>query len=315
MIILYFLSLAAKPIFISDYSKLGDYEGETVIVDGIIIDIDTTSRNEGILTVLEPDDMESTLKIFVENNGRNFSIGDKIQVKGSVLKINEGFYELMVINDKDIELTGHWYNYKLSIPELAHRLEVQPEEFKYLPVQVSGYIKYEPRIPITSIRLSEDPGDGIYNVKVDIPDPNLLEQLSVDLHKGDLVSLNVSVDYNENNFEYKLILKNITLLRSYGEWFITLSELQEAPFMFEGATINTSGYIFDFEPNYNFILLLDTPSIGRWDTNCSIWVDVTGLDLTSVHLDDNYFISLTGPLYYDPQYLDYALKAEELFIK
>jgi hypothetical protein len=311
IIILYFLSLAGKPEVVSDYSELEDLEGETVVLKGIIIDQDSTSRGELILTILEPNDLESTTKIFIENSNENFTIGDQVQAKGSVLKINDDLYELVVMNEKDIKKIGHWYHYRLTIPELAHRLECTPGEFAYLPVEVSGYIKYEPRMPINSLRLSEDPEDGLYNVKIDVPSEKLI---TGDFHKGDLVSLNVSVEYNENNFEYKLILKNITLLKPYGEWFVTLSELQEAPFVFEGATINTSGYVYHYETSYNYILLLDTPSTGRWDTNCSIWVDITNLELTHVSLEDNYFISLSGALYYDPQYLDYALMAEELFI-
>jgi hypothetical protein len=220
-------------------------------------------------------------------------------------------FELIVVNEKDIEKTGHWHHYKLSIPELAHRLEYQPDEFLHLPVEVTGFIKYEPRNPTSSLTLSEDPCNGFYSVKVELP---VGTEFASELHKGDLVSLNVSVEYNENNFEYKLVLKSLELLEPYGDWCLTLTELQDAPFIFEGATINTSGYIYDYEPYYNYILLLDTPSTGRWDANCSIWVDITGLELENTHLDDNYFVLLTGALYYDPQYLDYALKAERLII-
>jgi hypothetical protein len=306
------MSLASEPVHVRDYSELEDFEGETVVIDGIIIDTDTTSRGETMLTVLEPHDLESTLKVFAESCQKNFSIGDKVQAKGSVLKINDDFLELVVINDKDIKITGHWQHYSLSIPELAHRLEHQPVEFKYLPVQISGYIKYEPRKPITSLRLAEDPGNGIYNVKVDVPDERLIKD---ELHKGDLVSLNVSIEYNENNFEYKLILKNITLLCQHGEWYVTLTEIQDLPYVFEGALINTSGYVYDYEYYYNYLLLLDSPSGHREDSNCSIWVDISELDLTGVRLEENYFISIKGILYYDPQYFDYAIKPERLFIE
>jgi hypothetical protein len=311
IITLYLLSLASQPVFVEDYSDLSKYEGETVIIEGIVIDFDETCRGEGILTVLEPDDLESTLKIFIENNGRNFSIGNIIRAKGSVLKISEHVYQLVAMNDKDIENIGHWHSPQLSIPEIAHRLEHHPEEFKHLPVGITGYLKYEPRIPATSLRISEDPLNGFYTVKVDIP---LSAQIYTDLHKGDLVSINVTIEYNENNFEYKLILKNITLLKQYGEWVVTLDEIQDAPFVYEGAKINTSGYIFNYESYYNYILLMDSPSDGRWDSNCSLWVDITGLNLTNVHLEKDYFVGIRGILYYDPQYFDYAIKAEEIFV-
>lgn len=305
------MSLASKPVFVEDYSELGKYEGKIVVVQGIIIDYDETSRGESILTVLEPDDLESTLKIFIESCSTNFSIGDKIQAKGSVLKLNDNLFEIIVLNDKDVEKIGHWHHPKLTIPELAHRLEYSPVEFCHLPVEISGYLKYEPRVPITYFRLSEDPNNGIYNVKIDIPSSNGLNK---ELHKGDLVSLNVTVEYNENNFEYKLILKNITLLHQYGEWYVTLQELQDAPYVFEGTTINTSGYVYNYESYYNYILILDSPSDGRWSSNCSLWVDISGLNLTGVNLQDDFFITLKGVLYYDPQYFDYAIKAEKIFM-
>ncbi len=311
MIVLYILSLASEPVFVEDYSELGRYEGKIVIIEGIVIDSDPTSRGELILTVLEPDDLESTLKIFIESCGGNFSIGDIIQAKGSVLRISDEFLELVVVNEKDIEIIGHWHHYRLSIPELAHRLEHQPGEFKYLPVEVTGYLKYEPRQPVTSLRLTEHPTDGFYTVKVDINDQI---RSTAGLHKGDLVSLNVSMEYNENNFEYKLILKNLTLLEHYGEWQVTFGEVMEAPFVYEGATLNISGYVNDHETYYNYIVLFDTPTDYRSASNSSIWCDISGLNLTGITLQDDYYITIRGTLYYDPQYMDYAIKAEQLYL-
>jgi hypothetical protein len=312
IIVLYLLSIGSDPIFVENYSELDKYEGKIVITKGIVIDHDTTSRGETVLTLLEPQDLESTLKIFIESCSRDFTVGDVVQVKGSILRINDNFLELIVINEKDIKVTGHWYNYRLSIPELAHRLEQNPMEFKYLPVEVTGYIKYEPRMPLTSLRLTEHPTDGIYSVKVEI---SSFEQPEAELHKGDLVSIKVSMEYNENNFEYKLISKNLTLLESYGDWSISLSELTEAPFVFEGAKLNISGYIFEYKNYYNYIVILDTPTAWRSSANSSIWVDITGLNLTGVSLQEDYYVSISGILYYDPQYLDYALQAKQLTLE
>jgi len=309
IIILYILSLGSNPTFVEDYSELDKYEGEIVITKGIVIDHDSTSRGETVLTILEPEDLESTLKIFIESSSREFAMGDVVQVKGSVLKINEEFLELIVINEKDIKITGHWHNYRLSIPELAHRLEQNPSEFKHLPVEVTGYIKYEPRLPITSLRLTDHPTEGIYAVKVEIP---TTEQVGFELHKGDLVSINVSLEYNENNFEYKLLSKNLTLLQPYGEWNISLSELIEAPYEFEGAQINVTGYLLEYRDYYNYVVLLDTPTEWRSSANTSIWVDISVLNLTGITLQNDYFISVRGSLYYDPQYIDYAIKASEI---
>ncbi len=312
IIILYFLSLASKPIFVQDYSELEKFEGKIVITNGIVIDYDETSRGETILTLLEPEDLNSTLKIFIETCSIKFSIGDLIQVKGSVLRINEKFLELIVVNEKDIDTIGHWYSYRLSIPDLAHRLTHNPAEFQNLPVEVSGFLKYEPRSPITSLRLTEHPTEGLYTVKVEIPDS---AQTIAELHKGDLISLNVSIIYNENNLEYKLTVINLTLLQPYGKWDVSLSELMEAPFVFENALINVSGYIHDYEQYYNYIILFDVPVAQRSLANSSIWVDISGANMTNIILQDDYYVSVKGILYYDPQYFDYAIKAEQLIIE
>jgi hypothetical protein len=296
---------------VNDYSKLGNYEGKIVITKGIIIDYDETSRGETILTVLEPNDLNSTLKIFIESASKTFFIGDLIQVQGSVLRINDDLLELVVVNEKDIETIGHWHGFKLSIPKLAHRLEHNPSEFKYLPVEVTGYLKYEPRLPLSSLYLTEHPIDGFYSVKVEIVDST---QIISELHKGDLVSLNVSIYYNENNFEYKLSMVNLTLLESYGNWDISLTELVEAPFVFENAQINVSGYVYNYEPYFNYILIFDLPAERRSMANYSIWVDISGLNLTAIVLQDDYYVSISGVLYYDPQYTDYAIKADEIII-
>ena len=73
LIVLYFMSLASQPIFIKDYSELDNYEGETVIIKGIVLDYDSTKYGGAYLIVLEPDDLESTLKIFIETYGGNFA--------------------------------------------------------------------------------------------------------------------------------------------------------------------------------------------------------------------------------------------------
>ncbi len=309
ILVLYLLSLGSNPEFVEDYSKLEDYEGKTVITKGIVIDHDTTARAETILTLLEPDDLESTLKIFIEDSTQEFTIGDIVQAKGSVLRINDEFLELAVVNEKDIKLTGHWHNYRLSIPELAHRLAQTPSEFKYLPVSITGYLKYEPRVPITTLRLTEHPNEGMYTVKVEVPSP---EQISAELHKGDLVSMNVTLDYNENNFEYKLISKNLTLLKEYGDWQVTLAELMEQPYVFEGAQLNITGYVHEYKPYYNYIIIFDTPTAWRSSANSSLWIDISGLNTTGSLLQDDYFVSVQGRLYYDPQYFDYAIKATEI---
>lgn len=311
IIVLYFLSLASKPAYVEDYSDLDKYEGKAVILKGIVLDYDTTTYGETILTVLEPKDLESTLKIVIESGSGNFSIGDIIRAKGTVLRISEDMLELVVINRKDIETVGRWHHHRLSIPELAHRLEHHPQEFLHLPVELTGYLKYEPRQPITNLRMTEHPNEGFYSVKVEIPKS---EQNIGELHKGDLVSINVSIIYNENNFEYKLVLKNLTLLESYGEWLVSFEELMSAPFIFEGTKINISGYVYDYEPFYNYIIILETPSEQRSQTNASLWVDISGLNLTSIVLQDDYYITIKGILYYDPQYFDYAIKADEIFM-
>jgi hypothetical protein len=297
---------------VKDYSELDKYEGKIVIIKGIVIDYDTTDYGEAIVTVLEPDDLESTLKIFIETSSSNFTIGDIIQAKGSVLRLSEDMLELVVVNEKDIETVGHWHHYRLSIPELAHRLEHHPGEFRYLPVDVYGYIKYEPRQPITSIHLTDHPTQGFYTVKVELPETTMALP---DLHKGDLVSMNVSIEYNENNFEYKLISKNLTLLTPYGDWKVSIEELSKAPFAFEGALINTSGYIYEYESYYNYIILFDSPSELRSLANFSIWVDISGINTTNYNLHDDYYIGITGSVYYDPKYLDYAIQASEIFIE
>jgi hypothetical protein len=307
IIVLYILSLSSNPEFVKDYSLLKDYDGEVVVTKGIVIDYDTTSRGETIVTLLEPDDLNSTLKVFIESSSLEIEIGDMIQVKGSVLKISDDFLEIVVVNEKDVDIIGHWHNYRLSIPELAHRLAHKPDEFAYLPVEVSGYLKYEPRVPITSLRLSEHPVDGLYSVKIEVP---ANYQLSAELHKGDLISLNTTIIYNENNFEYKLTLINLTLIQSYGEWLVTFEELIEAPFIFEGAKIELTGYVYEYQSYYNYILLFDSPAERRSAANYSLWVDITGINLTGKILHKDYFVSITGTLYYDPQYVDYAIKAE-----
>ena len=309
LIILYFMSLASQPTFIDDYSELDNYEGETVIVKGIVLDYDSTVYGGTYLTVLEPDDLESTLKIFIETYGGNLTVGDIVQAKGTVLRLNENLLELVVVNEKDITIIGHWHHHRLSLPELAHRLEYHPDEFKYLPVEIKGYLKFEPRLPITSISLTEHPTDGFYSVKVEIHDPT---KLISELHKGDLVSLNVSIEYDENNFEYRLISKNLTILEPYGSWEVSFSELMAAPFVFEGAEINITGYVHEYKSYYNYIVLFESPSGLRSLTNSSIWVDISALNLTDTCIWDDYLISISGKLYYDPQYIDYAIKANEL---
>jgi hypothetical protein len=120
------------------------------------------------------------------------------------------------------------------------------------------------------------------------------------------------LDYNENNFEYKLISKNITLLESYGDWIVSLQELMDAPFAFEGATVQVSGYVHEYKSYYNYIVIFDTPTSWRSEANASIWVDISGINMTGIILHDDFYVSITGILYYDPQYFDYAIMAEEL---
>ena len=69
-------------------------------------------------------------------------------------------------------------------------------------------------------------------------------------------------------------------------------------------------------PNANYyILIFDSPSDLRSMANSSIWVDISGLNLTNTIIQDDYFVSIRGALYYDPQYIDYAIKAIEIVVE
>ena len=111
IIVLQILATLAQPEEIT-LGQIGDHEGETVIVTGVVAQYYLTDRGETVIK-LAGDDV--ILPIVVETGKCDVDPGDRLEVTGKIIKINNG-YQIQVTSGSMLKRTG-------SIPEEPIPLE------------------------------------------------------------------------------------------------------------------------------------------------------------------------------------------------
>ena len=188
ILVLYFLSKLSMPPLV-DIHELGDYDGKTVTVEGIVTEHQTTGQGSQIITIKEN---ESTATVFLGQR-TDVEYGDKIQATGSVDKYKDS-WEIMVDDDRLVRIIEKWNNVSFPIWQLAEN----PSRYLDLNVNVTGYI------------------ESISNSYLYIVDLDRKRSLIVFYHgahnvtifPGQEVSVTGVFCFDKENFRYQILLFN-----------------------------------------------------------------------------------------------------------
>ncbi len=131
ILILYLISKLSQ-IPLIELSKMPDYEGKQVILEGFVTEYQFSKQGNQIIHIKEGN---STAILFIEGNA-DIDHGDKIQAIGEVQKYGTD-WELIVNNINNLKILKKWQNFSIPLWQLAEN----PPKYLNLNVNVIGHIE------------------------------------------------------------------------------------------------------------------------------------------------------------------------------
>ena len=317
----------AKPGAVS-LDRIGDHEGETVVVDGVVCQYYSTERGETVIKLagsgvivpvvvetgrfdLSPGDrLEATGKIVRINNGFELQVaraslvkktgtvlgnaialesinawkGEYIQTRGVVsdLEVKDFFMKARVFDpfsryevdwyiyeidqrisigaevnfttfidgSRDvvslqtymidaISLEGLWESKELGIRRAFESLSSNRREFMFFPVNITGYVLYQPNPIFPSITLSDRVETGGRTLKVNFIDDTNLSGMD----RRDLVKVRGRLTEDEKTMGLVMDSYFIQPIEKALPENITIDQVKESPYLYRDAKTGLKGYV------------------------------------------------------------------------
>jgi len=178
----YLLSLVSQPNHVS-LSQLPIYNGQQVIVQGVVTDYRTTSYGSQLITIRDVQNCSSTVVLYLEG-AYAVEYGDFIQATGEVQQYNKQ-WEISIDDPQLITILQKWNTHSFPLWQLA----LHPDRYKDTTVNVTGIAtqKTDSSCTLTST-------DGKYTINV-IYHADCPHQFS----KGDSVTVGARFVYDATN--------------------------------------------------------------------------------------------------------------------
>jgi DNA/RNA endonuclease YhcR with UshA esterase domain len=187
LVTLYFLSLVSQPVLIS-LSALHTYNGQQVIVQGVVTEYRITIYGSQIITIRDMENSTNSVMLYIEGEA-SVEYGDTVQAIGEVQQYKEQ-WEISVNNPQFVTILQKWNNQSFPLWQLAEN----PDKYLGTNVNVTGIAtqKHESSFSLT------DP-EGKYSIDV-FYDSSCSHQFS----KDDSVAVAGRFLYETKTFQYVL---------------------------------------------------------------------------------------------------------------
>ncbi len=131
LIALYVLSLISQPILVP-LSTLQTYNGQQVIVQGVVTDYRTTTYGTQLITIRERQNSTNSVILYIEGE-LLVEYGDMIQATGEVQQYKNQ-WEIVVNNPQTLVILQKWHSLSFPLWQLA----LHPENYLDTTVNVTG---------------------------------------------------------------------------------------------------------------------------------------------------------------------------------
>lgn len=154
LVALYVLSLVSQPVLIP-LSRLQIYNGQQVIVQGVVTDYKTTTYGSQLITIRETQNCTNLVMLYIEGE-IPVEYGDTIQATGEVQQYKNQ-WEIVVSNQQFIVILQKWHDLSFPLWQLA----LHPENYLDTTVNVTGIATqlFDSSLTLTSM-------DGQYSIEV-----------------------------------------------------------------------------------------------------------------------------------------------------
>lgn len=283
--------------------KLGDYEGEEVVCEGVVIDVQDAGSYATTLLIYQ----KGTLaKVDIEEKTDMFKVDDIVRVRGEVFKSGKQ-YVLQVATPSAIEIKGKGPARPIDLGTLDRH----KNEYVAIEGVVVGFELYEQggKARLLGLpHLDQDTYAG--NATCEAQLSEWLPNISV------TDKLNISGIVRERDgaaYLYVYHLQSDALTENY--WkprSLTLGQLAElvvkSPKDYEDFPINTTGYL-RYEPTtYPRLTVSEAPEDGFY----TLIGDTTGIAVPVLHKGD--LVSLLGTVTYDQETLRFVMTPKEVHL-
>ena len=141
--------------------------------------------------------------------------------------------ELNIYGEESLKVEGRLLEMELTLGELMRRASSGDSEVLFRPLNLRGYVLYEPRGD--SVYLTESLPQGALSLKC-------ILNSTLHLHKGDFVEVrNATLTLEKDTLRYILLSDEVKVLLPHGPWNVTVEGLTSAPFSFLGARVVVEG--------------------------------------------------------------------------
>ncbi|HWR27875.1 MAG TPA: hypothetical protein VN377_05515 [Candidatus Thermoplasmatota archaeon] len=131
LIALYVLSLISQPILVP-LSTLQTYNGQQVIVQGVVTDYRTTTYGTQLITIREMQNSTNSVILYIEGEIL-VEYGDMIQATGEVQQYKNQ-WEIVINNPQTLVILQKWHSLSFPLWQLA----LHPENYLDTTVNVTG---------------------------------------------------------------------------------------------------------------------------------------------------------------------------------
>jgi cytochrome c-type biogenesis protein CcmE len=187
LVALYFLSLVSHPALIS-LSALPTYNGQQVIVQGMVTDYRTTTFGSQIITIRDSEKGNTSVVLYIEG-AVSVEFGDTIQAMGEVQQYNEQ-WEVSVNNPQFVTIVQKWDNHTFPFWQLAEN----PGKYLDTNVNVTGIVTQKQK---SSFSLTDPTGKYCIDVTYDA-------SCSSQFSNGDSVAVAGRFVYESQSLRYTL---------------------------------------------------------------------------------------------------------------
>lgn len=238
-------------------------EGEYVQTRAVVSDIERRDTSME-LSIFDPGSgAENTLVVYERD--MNVSIGAEINFSAYVDAGKNGI-TLRSFMGEAVAVEGFWESKELGIRRLFESISTNRREFMYFPVNVTGYVLYQPNPIFSGFTISDRTALGGRYIKVNLEYGTDIGMLD----RGDLVKVRGKLTEDEKNMGLELSALFFEVLEEAQEENVSVEELIDTPFLYENANIRLTGSV----------CRSDTEGVLKGNNNYTLpgycWMDAEG---------------------------------------
>ncbi len=134
LLILYGVSRISQPELVS-LSILSNYEGQQVLVQGVVTTYRSTNFGSQLITLRDSDNEFTTAVLYIEEGDVFVEFGDTIQATGQVQRYKDQ-WEVVISNPQLITIVQKWNNTSFPLWQLAEH----PTRYLQSNINITGII-------------------------------------------------------------------------------------------------------------------------------------------------------------------------------